>query len=70
MSNTSNVRDPVILRKQGFNALVNELGPVGAVNFIQQFDRGSGDYTKERHGRYEGMTVEDIAEVIEQKRKV
>ena len=29
-------------------ALREVLGPVGVVRFIQQFDLGHGDYTKER----------------------
>jgi len=40
--------DPVELRERGFKALVDALGWVNAVRFIQQYERGSGDYTRER----------------------
>jgi hypothetical protein len=39
---------PVELRKQGFVALVNALGWINAVRFLQQYESGLGDYTKER----------------------
>ena len=32
----------------GIQALRNVLGPVGTVRFIQQYDTGYGDYTKEK----------------------
>jgi hypothetical protein len=37
------------IRESGLKVLVRELGPVGMVRFIQQFEKGTGDYTKERH---------------------
>lgn len=40
---------PNELRQAGLDVLVRELGPVGMVRFIQQFERGKGDYTRERH---------------------
>lgn len=36
------------IRKIGIDALAKSLGPIGMVRFIQSFDLGSGDYTKER----------------------
>lgn len=36
------------IHKQGIDALVKELGPVDAMRFLQIYDQGSGDYTKER----------------------
>jgi hypothetical protein len=39
------------LINQGYEALVNGLGPVEAVRFLQHFSHGKGDYTKERHQR-------------------
>jgi hypothetical protein len=40
--------EPVELRARGFDALVKALGYVNAVRYIQQFERSSLDYTKER----------------------
>lgn len=42
------ILDPVQLRARGFEALVQALGWVNAVRFIQQYERGHGDYTRER----------------------
>lgn len=36
------------IRRAGLDALARELGPVGMVRFLQQFETGSGDYTTER----------------------
>ena len=36
------------IKRQGFNALQKNLGISGFIKFIQQFDLGDGDYTKER----------------------
>ena len=37
------------IRKIGFDSLIKSLGPDGMIRFIQEFDSGSGDYTKDRH---------------------
>ncbi len=42
------IADPVELRARGFAVLVAELGWVNAVRFIHQYERGVGDYTRER----------------------
>jgi len=39
---------PVVLRKAGLEAVAKALGPLGLVRFLQQFETGSGNYTKER----------------------
>lgn len=36
------------IRKNGYKALVDALGVVGMLRFIQQLDAGTGDYTQER----------------------
>lgn len=43
-----NLNNPMEIRTAGLNALRKALGPVGMVRFIQQYDLGHGDYTKER----------------------
>ena len=37
------------IRRQGVEALVRELGPVGMVRFLQQYETGAGDYSTQRH---------------------
>ncbi len=41
-------RNPALVRKAGMSALQKELGTVGAVYFMRQFEVGSGNYTEER----------------------
>lgn len=36
------------IRKKGYDALVNALGPVDAARYIQSYDKGHGDYTRDR----------------------
>lgn len=41
-------------------ALLRELGPVGMVRYLEQYDNGgSGDYTKEKYDMPE-MTIDQI----------
>lgn len=50
------------------HALVQELGVVDAMRFLNQFRAGSGDYTKEREPLFEGESVESIAAGIKARR--
>ncbi|MCY7321378.1 MAG: hypothetical protein LH660_06145 [Phormidesmis sp. CAN_BIN36] len=59
---------PMELRRQGLAALCKELGYVGMVRFLSQFDAGSGDYTKERHQWQDGLTVADLVTQIKERR--
>lgn len=52
------------IRKIGFEVLNKSLGPDGMIKFIQQFDSGSGDYTKERHKWLEKYNVDTIVKEI------
>lgn len=53
----------------GLKALSRELGPVGLVRFLQQFETGYGDYTAERHHWLGQRTVQDLGQEIERQRK-
>ena len=44
-----NLNSPVDVRAAGMKALVDALGPVGSARFIQLFENGCGDYTKEKY---------------------
>jgi hypothetical protein len=50
---------PMQLRQKGIEALVHSLGAVGMVRFLQQFDQGSGDYTRDRDTILPSITLED-----------
>lgn len=54
-----NLNNPIEIRTVGMQALKDVLGPVGMVRFMQQFDLGYGDYTKERQNEVD----EDFDEI-------
>ena len=43
-----NLSSPMDVRNAGMKALQEALAPVGVVKFMQQYDMGYGDYTKEK----------------------
>lgn len=53
------LNNPLEIRTVGMQALRDVLGPVGVVRFMQQFDLGYGDYTKER----QNSPDEDFGEI-------
>ena len=55
--------------RQGYQALVNSLGVVDTIRFIQYFTPGQGDYTKERHEWLDKKPLEDILTSMRQRRK-
>ena len=57
------------IRQAGMKALVDRLGLAGMIRFLQQFDPGSGDYTRERHEWLGELTVDEIARDIGQKQQ-
>jgi hypothetical protein len=60
---------PSELRARGFAALLRELGPVDFVRFVQQFESGSGDYTREREQWLGNLSLEQIEALIAQQRQ-
>ncbi|MCT7995976.1 hypothetical protein [Laspinema olomoucense] len=46
--------------KKGYQALIDSLGVVDTIRFIQYFSPGQGDYTQERHQWLEKMSLNDI----------
>lgn len=58
------------VRMVGLKALARDLGSVGMVRFLQQFEMGQGDYTAERHTWLGKRTVRELVEEIERQRKV
>jgi len=57
------------VRLTGLQALSRDLGPVGLIRFLQQFEMGYGNYTTERRGWLGDPTVQDIAQEIERNRE-
>lgn len=59
---------PQQIRVAGIEALSRELGLVGMIRFMQQFEMGQGDYSKDRHQWLDKYTVDDIAKIILEKK--
>ena len=57
------------IRTIGFEALLRELGPAGAIRFIQQYETGRGDYARDRHKFLPQMSVEEIGRQIHKDRE-
>lgn len=57
------------IRHAGVQALSRELGAVGMVRFLQQFETGFGNYSVERHAWIEKSDVRALAEEIRRRRK-
>ncbi len=53
------------IRVMGFQALQKELGIVGFIRFMQQFDLDSGDYVKDREAWQKDYTVNSLAAAIQ-----
>ena len=60
---------PQQIRIAGLMALARELGLVGMIRFMQQFEMGQGDYSKERHQWLDQYTVDDIAKMVREKKE-
>ena len=52
------------IRTVGFEALLRELGPAGAIRFIQQYEPGQGDYTRDRKKLLPKKSIREIGTEI------
>ena len=59
MNPNLNVNDLRAVREAGLKALQEALGPIGFVRFMQQYENGYGDYTKEKY-EMPDLTFEEI----------
>jgi len=59
---------PAGIRKAGLEAVAKKLGPLGMVRFLQQFETGRGDYTKERDQWLKDMDIQEIISELKIKR--
>jgi hypothetical protein len=53
-------KTPEQIRRAGLAALKRELGVAGMIRFLQQFDRGSGDWASERGPWADRTTLDQI----------
>jgi len=57
------------IRIAGMEALARELGIVGMVRFLQQFETGHGDYSKDRHQWLDDQDLDTIVKRIQERRE-
>ena len=62
--NIANYKTEYEIQKTALEVLHNSLGIVGLIRFMQQFDKGYGDYTKDRQKWQQEYTVDDIYQEI------
>ena len=63
MNETIKLMDYNTIQTNGTEVLLRELGPVGMVRYLEQYDNGgTGDYTKEKYNMPE-MTIDQIMEM-------
>ncbi len=56
------------IQEAGLEALLERLGPVGMLRFLQQFENGQGDYTQERHTWIDKLDMETVLAWIARRR--
>lgn len=56
------------IRVIGLEVLARELGPTGLVRFLQLYEQGSGDYTRQRPDLLPPLNATQIAEKIRENR--
>jgi hypothetical protein len=59
---------PEEIRRHGMAALNDALGPVGMARFLQQFERGDGDYTRDRHQWLPQENVQGLVAMARERR--
>jgi len=52
------------IQKKGYEILAKGLGVIDFIRFIQQFERGYGNYTEDRHRWQDEYSVEKIVKEI------
>jgi hypothetical protein len=48
------------VRAKGWEALIERLGPSGALRFFLQTERGIGDYSMVRHRQLGGLSADEL----------
>jgi hypothetical protein len=57
------------IRINGLGALTRELGVVGMIRFLQQFETGHGDYTRDRYTWLPDADVATLVKTIQRARE-
>jgi hypothetical protein len=54
------IATPAEVRREGWKALREKLGPAVALRFMLDYEKGEGDYTELRREIFKGKSVKDI----------
>lgn len=57
---TSSELAPIEVRRAGWKALKEKLGPDGALKFMLDYDLGEGNYTEERKKLFDEKSVDEL----------
>jgi len=57
------------INEEAIRLLSKEMGAADTARFIGQFTTGFGDYTEERKELFDGLTLEDAAQEIREKKE-
>lgn len=57
---------PAEVRRAGWEALREKLGPAVALRFMLDYEKGEGDYTELRREIFKGKSVKDIVNEMKQ----
>ena len=64
LTQTKTYKSPVELMNDGYQALIERLGPVNAAKFSQLFSAGFGDSVKEYQEIWKGLTLDQIHQEV------
>ena len=64
-----NVKTLHQVQQEGFDVLVDKLVPTDAIRFLQIYDMGSGDWTKDRKKYLETDPDEIIKNIMERRKQ-
>jgi hypothetical protein len=57
------------IRAIGWDALIEKLGPAGALRFALQTERGQGDYAARRHRVLGALSVDELVALMRRGRR-
>jgi len=66
---TTEVKPLAEVTQEAIRVLIQELGPVDTVRFVNQFTVGYGNYTEERRLLFAGITLDEIVSEIKRGKK-
>lgn len=69
MKSVTEYHTDIDIQKRAFRILLKEMGLAETLRFNMSYERGSGDYTKERSRYFKDKTVDELYDEILSQRK-